>query len=152
MIACTTSNLSCWNFLFVAPWIHLLLFDLFFPLFFCTLFNIECMKRTFNVMYASIYVIFDVHTFYRRVKNETMRCVFGRRAGAAEFLLLLLSFICCIYMYNSLRINGAHKIHFFLPVYLNEYKLKQLKRKLMAHSWWNCSDVVEWHDVNVFKD
>lgn len=33
-----------------------------------------------------------------------------------------------------LKINGAHQIRFFLPLYLNEYKLKQLKRKLMKHT------------------
>lgn len=87
-------------------------------------------------MHASIYVIFDVHTYYQRVKNETTDAFLGWDIlfGCCwcSFCLVAICiyhniYILCIYIYRSLKINDAHQIHFFLPLYLNEYQLKQLK-------------------------
>lgn len=54
--------------------------------------------------------------------------------GTTLYALSFFSYSICVCKRvheHSLKINGAHQIHFFMQLYLNEYKLKQLKRKLM---------------------
>lgn len=55
----------------------------------------------YTEMYASIYVIFDVHAFYQRVKNENASVFFG-----ATFWLLWP--LVCVSVYNVRRTCKTH--------------------------------------------